>query len=47
MGDTIFSYTALYTTSLLLIGLLLTMREFTHLNGRGRPSLVKAQPADR
>jgi hypothetical protein len=47
MGDTIFSYTALYTTSLLLIGLLMTMREFTHLNGRGRPSLVKAQPADR
>ena len=47
MGDTIFLYTALYTTSLLLIGLLLTMREFTRLNGRGRPSLAIAQPAER
>jgi hypothetical protein len=47
MGDTIFLYTALYTTSLLLVGLLLTMREFTRLNGRGRPSLVIAQPAER
>lgn len=47
MSDTIFLYTALYTTSLLLIGLVLNMREFSGLNGRERTRLNMAQPADR
>ena len=47
MSESIFLYTALYTTSLLLIGLVLTMKEFSRLSGRQRLKLIKAQPADR
>ena len=39
MSETIFFYTAIYATTLVLIGLLLTMREFSRLSGR---ELLKA-----
>ena len=47
MSESIFIYTAIYATSLVLTGLLLTMREFSRLNGPERLEASKVEHADR
>lgn len=46
MSEPIFFYTAIYATSLVLTGLLLTMREFSRLHRSGRLKVGKTGPAD-
>jgi hypothetical protein len=47
MSDLIFLFTAIYATSLVITGLLLTMREFSRLNRPERPRVSKSVHADR
>ena len=47
MSEPIFFYTAVYTTTLMLIGLLLTMWEFSRLSRRERLKVSKDEHAER
>ena len=47
MSEPIFFYTAIYTTTLMLIGLLLTMWEFSRLSRSERLKVSKDEHAER
>ena len=47
MSEPIFLFAAIYATSLVLIGFLMTMREFSRLNRPERLELSKAEHGDR
>ena len=47
MSETIFFYTAIYTTTLMLTGLLLTMWEFSRLSRRERLRVGNDEHAER
>lgn len=47
MSDPIFLYTLIYATSLVLTGLVLTMREFSRLNRPERRKVSKVMQAGR